>query len=77
MRSNPFEQHARLKKVLRLVDTIDLLPSVSAEQLRSADATWWKGAAMLANVKPPSQATVDAVIAVYERRQGVPRAGAL
>lgn len=66
------EFNARARKVSKLVDAIDLLQrrTPTIKEFRALKPDWWRGLAMLADVKEPSQTTIDAVIAIYERRQG-------
>lgn len=81
---NPHEAAARERKVLRLVETIDLALSAARadyaevdgalalarlpEKLRAMSPQWWNDVAERAGVRAPSVKTIEAVAQVFERR---------
>ena len=72
------ESAARARKALRLIEALesqrgsrDVPPLDMARALRSMPSGWWRGLARAADVRPPSQRTIDAVVESYERRAAV------
>ncbi len=71
--TNPHEELARNRKVFRLVEAIDRemdrQPAKRmARALRNMDIKFWRGLALHAKVRPPSEETIEEVCRVYERR---------
>lgn len=76
---NPWEAAGRARKVRALTETIDLFaPAIWSTKpdaaelylaLTRMDRRWWLEIAVHSNVNEPSAATIEDVLAVYQKRQ--------
>lgn len=70
--TSPFETANRARKAAAVLATLTALPTVpTAADLRDWSAALWLAAARAADVRPLSLETIEAVIAMVERRDSL------